>query len=104
MELFDYAFFARFDDNLHALASRIALQEPWGYSDPEKELREGNNAARFSYPILRTYLEHTFRKVKAENKIATTPDGQFSCFNTGLVSPNLEEVYAMFEKNRVSMS
>lgn len=101
MELFDYAYFSRFEDNLYALATRIALNEPWGYSDPVKELREGNNAARFDYPILRTYLEHTFRKIKAEGKIVTTPDGNFSCFNTGLVTPNLEEIYALFERNRI---
>lgn len=101
MELFDFAYFPRFEENLHVLATRIALSEPWGYTNPEKELAEGNNAAGFNYPILRTYLEHTFRKIRSENKIVHTDDGQFACLNTGLVTPNLEDVFALFERNRV---
>lgn len=100
MNLFDFAFFPKFEDNLNVLATRIALNEPWGYTNPAKELAEGNTAAGFNYPILRTYLEHTFRKVKSEDKIVYTEDGQYACFNTGLVTPNLEEVYALFEKNK----
>jgi len=30
----------------------------------------------------------------------STEDGQFSCFNTGLVTPNQEQIYASFEANR----
>ena len=41
MNLFDYAYFAKFEDNLHVLANRIALSEPWGYTYPEKEYAEG---------------------------------------------------------------
>jgi len=102
MELFAFAHFQNFDSNLKVLAARIALNETWGYSDPQKEISEGNNAANFEMPILRNYLEHTFRKVKSENKLVFTEDGNYSCFNTGLVTPNLEDIYAFFEKNRLS--
>lgn len=74
MDLFQFAFFYKFDEKLSFLADFIALKEPWGYSNPSKELAEGNNAASYHLPILRNYLEHTFRKVKAENKILYTPD------------------------------
>lgn len=100
MELFTFANFPKFEDNLSFLANRIALKEPWEYSNPSKELTEGNQAARFTFPILRNYLEHTFKKIKSEDKIAYTDDLQYACFNTGLVTPNLEEIFAFFEKNK----
>lgn len=100
MDLFNFAQFLKFEDALDFLANRLSLNELWTYSDPAKELAEGNNAASFPLPILRNYLEHTFRKVKSENKIAYTDDKNFCCFNTGLVTPNLEEIFALFELNK----
>ncbi len=100
MELFSFAHFLKYDESLNFLSAKLALNEPWAYSNPAKELSEGNNAARFPLPILRNYLEHTFKKIKSENKIIYTEDTQFACFNTGLVTPNLEGIYALFELNR----
>lgn len=60
----------------------------------------GNSSARFPFPILRNYLEYTFRKLVADDSIAYTDDRKFCCFNTGLVTPNLEDIYAYFEENR----
>ncbi len=100
MELFKFAQFLKFEENLIFLSQRLALHETWDYSDPAKELSEGNNAANFPFPILRNYLEHTYRKIRAEDKIIYTDDQNFSCFNTGLVTPNLEEIFALFEKNK----
>ncbi|WP_295651926.1 DUF3825 domain-containing protein [uncultured Mucilaginibacter sp.] len=102
MELFTFGQFLKYEDSLTFLAKRLALNELWEYSNPQKELSEGNNAASFPLPILRNYLEHTFRKIKSENKIAYTSDNIFACFNTGLVTPNLEEIFALFEKNKFS--
>jgi Domain of unknown function (DUF3825) len=100
MDLFNFAQFLKFEDYLDFLANRLALKEVWTYSDPAKELAEGNNAASFPFPILRNYLEHTFRKVKSENKINYTDDKNFCCFNTGLVTTNLEEIFCLFELNK----
>jgi len=100
MQLFTFAQFLRFEENLSHLATKLTLQETWTYSDPAKEKSEGNNAATFKYPILRNYLEHTFRKVSAEGKITYTDDENSACFNTGLVTPNLEEIFGLFEKNK----
>lgn len=102
MELFTFAQFLKFDDSLSFLANKLALRESWDYSDAAKELSEGNNAATYSMPILRNYLEHTFRKIKAENKIVYTDDKNYACFNTGLVTPNLEDIFAFFELNKFS--
>lgn len=101
MELLEFAQFLKFEDNLTHLATRLTLSEVWTYSDPAKEKAEGNNAATFKFPILRNYLEHTFRKVRAEDKIIyTETDKNHACFNTGLVTPNLEEIFGLFEKNK----
>jgi hypothetical protein len=99
-QLFTYAHFVNVDGSLDFLANKLALNENWSYSDPQKELNEGNNAASFPLPILRNYLDHTFRRLRSENKIGVTDDGNFSCFNTGLVTGNLEEIFALFEINK----
>jgi len=99
MELFDFGLFLNLDKNLHILATRIALNEPWDYTNPEKEYQEGNNAATNYLPILRNYLVHTFKKISSENKVIFTEDKNFACFNTGLVTQNLEEIFALFGKN-----
>ena len=40
------------------------------------------------------------RRVAQEGKIVLSEDGQFSCLNTGLVTPHQEALYASFEANR----
>lgn len=100
MELTSFSAFKNFDQNIDFLATRLAAPEEWDYSDCEKEFNEGNLAAEYHLPILRNYIEHTFRKIQAEGKICYTDDKSHSCFNTGLVTPNLEEIYMVFEKNR----
>lgn len=46
-------------------------------------------------------MEHTFRKISSEAKLAYAQNKKYACFNTGLVTENLEEIYAFFEENRV---
>lgn len=89
-QLFQFAYIPRYDDAISALAS-IADPEDWDFSDAEVKKNV----------ILRNYLEHTFRKVKEENKIAYSSDNKYACFNTGLVTKNLEEIFAFFEANRI---
>jgi Domain of unknown function (DUF3825) len=100
MEIFSYALFPKFEDNLNFLATALTIHEVWSYSDPVKELREGNTSARFQFPVLRNYLEHTYRKLKSEDKIVYSDDKHYSVFNTGLVTPHYEEIFAFFEENR----
>ena len=63
--------------------------EPWDFSD----------ATQAKYSILKSYIEHTFRKIKSENKISFSSDNNFACFNTGLVTANLESIFALAERN-----
>jgi len=56
----------------------------------------------WAYPVLFQYLKYTFKKIVEESKIAYASDenGEFACFNTGLVTPLQEEVFVYFVKNR----
>lgn len=49
---------------------------------------------------MKSYLEHIFRKLKAENKVAYTSNNSHACFNTGLVTKNLEPIFTFFEEYR----
>lgn len=89
MELFQFAFFLKYEESISNLADCIADPEEWDFSDaPVKR-----------YSILKNYLEHIYRKLKSEGKIAFTQDNGFACFNTGLVTRNLEEIFALFQKS-----
>ncbi|HPW65770.1 MAG TPA: DUF3825 domain-containing protein [Salinivirgaceae bacterium] len=86
--LFDFAYFPSFTASIEYLAEMLADKEEWDFSDAKEK----------KYKILENYLEHTYRKLRQENKIFYTEDQKFACFNTGLVTGNWEEIYALFEK------
>ena len=89
-DLFNFAYIPSMDEQLGSL-SGFAEPEDWGYQ---------NTPTEHPYPILFNYIRYTYRRVAEEQKIAITEDGQFSCFNTGLVTANEESLYAAFETNR----
>ncbi len=75
MELFKFAFIPKYDDAITYLVERLSdKDDQWEFSD-----KTGGK-----YPIMRNYLEHYFRRIKSEGKIAFTADNRFACFNTGL--------------------
>ena len=85
--LFQFAYFPQYDTAIEFMAKKLSDPEPWEFSD----------ALENKYSILKNYLEHIFRKLKQEGKVAHTQDNRYACFNTGLVTKNLEEIYAFFE-------
>jgi len=87
-ELFKFALFPNYDSAISFLADNLADKEAWDFSDSATK----NNS------ILKNYLEFTFRKLQQEKKIAFTNDNKFACFNTGLVTENLEDIFAFFEE------
>lgn len=89
-QLFSFAFFLKYEDAITYLAENLADKEEWDFSDVSEK----------KYSILKNYLEHIFRKVQSEGKIAFTASNKYSCFNTGLVTKNLEPIYAFFEENK----
>jgi hypothetical protein len=82
-ELFDFAFIPVIKDRLEELAE-MAETEDWEYQHVESE-----------YPksILYNYLRFSYRRVAEEGKIALSEDGQYACFNTGLVTPHQEPIF-----------
>lgn len=89
-QLLAFAYIPKYEDAFQALAN-MADPEDWDFSDARKK----------SNVILKNYIEHTFRKVKSEGKISYAKDNSYACFNTGLVTKNLEEIYALFAKNSI---
>lgn len=84
--LFEFAWFPSYDSKIENLAS-LAQPENWGY-------RHATNTR--PYPVLSSYLHYTFGRIQEQNKIAITPTKSKACFNTGLVTPNQEEIFAAF--------
>ena len=79
----------------HTLKSlkELAMKEKWEYNKAEN---------KYPLPILHNYLMHTFIRVQEQDKIAEKEN--FSCFNTGLVTENQEEIFMFFRKNKVKNS
>ena len=74
-------------EELYSLKARLLKGERWS-------LREGGS----DLSILRNYLAYTFVRLWRENKILYSDDG-IAAFNTGLVDPTYEYIYAMFLRN-----
>src|ERR1700722_8159362 len=87
-ELLTFAVFPTYEDSIKHLAEKLADKEDWDFSDSKRK----------AYPILKTYLEFTFRKLVQEKKVIYTSTNDNACFNTGLVTDNLEDIFAFFEK------
>lgn len=87
-ELFKFAYFPNYEGSINFLAENLADRENWDFSDSQTK----------SYPILKNYLEFTFRRLAQEKKIIYSSDNKLACFNTGLVTENLEDIFAYFEQ------
>jgi hypothetical protein len=87
-ELFKFALIPNYENTISFLADTLADREDWDFTD----------SATKTNAILKNYLEFTFRKLLQEKKIVFTSNNQFACFNTGLVTENLEDIYAYFEE------
>lgn len=74
-----------------------ALKQLAELAEPE-EWTGGESVAR-PLPILDSYVRYTHRRLVMEDKIAVTADGNCAAFNTGLLTPHGEEVFAFFRLN-----
>jgi cold shock CspA family protein len=84
---------------LEQLAAK-AEEEPWTY---------GFTPNPCSKPILRSYLIYTFARLAAESEALADPDKKvqfggaggrrYACFNTGLVTEDQEQIFALFVEN-----
>jgi hypothetical protein len=85
--LFQFAFFPNYEESIRFLAESLTDKEEWDFSDSQEK----------KYSILKNYLDHTFLRLQQEKKIVYTINNKFACFNTGLVTTNMEDIFAFFE-------
>jgi hypothetical protein len=90
-DLFEFAFIHNLDGRLDDMA-QLAEAENWDY---------GRTVSDTSKPILRNYLRYTYTRLAEESKIFLSDNGEASCFNTGLVTPGQEAIFALFSRNQV---
>jgi len=90
IDLFKFAFFPNYNGAIKYLAENLADKEEWDFSD----------TTSIKNTILKNYLEYTFKRLLLENKIVFTKDNKHASFNTGLITNNLEEIFAFFEEYR----
>lgn len=69
--------------------SQLAQDECWNYYDNEPK----------DFNLLKKYLLYTYDRVKQEGKIKITKNEEYMCFNTGLLTNNESDIYALFDKN-----
>ena len=89
--LFDLIFIPHIDDRLEELAG-LAEKEEWSYHRTHSDHLK---------PILYNYIHYTYKRLAEEGKIAVSDDAQFIAFNTGLVTPNQEPLYALSNHNHL---
>ncbi len=89
-DLLDFAYVPEIHERLSELA-KIAEEEEWSYQHTTSE---------HPRPVLFNYIKYTYRRIAEEHKIGLSIDGQFACWNSGLVTPNQEPLFASFETNR----
>lgn len=83
-----FAFLGTWSSFLEGLAQK-ALPEPWDFG-------EGSHKR---YHILQKYIQYTFYRLQLEDKVCIAEDKSFAAFNTGLVTPHYDDLYACFEPN-----
>lgn len=87
--IFDFAFCGTYEgySKMINYLSSIADQEKWTYGEEE------NN-------ILKKYINGTFKRCYVQNKIIYSNDKSSACFNTGLLTPNCNDIICLFSKNK----
>jgi hypothetical protein len=88
--LFDLIFFPAMDEKLDELA-RLAEDEEWEYQ---------NSNDSHHKPILFNYLQCTYQRLREEDKLVISDEGQAIIFNTGLVTGNQEPLFCYATTNR----
>ena len=72
--------------------SDFALDEKWGFE------RDGEPK---EYSILKSYLTYTFYRLQSEGKVLEDEEKGIAAFNTGLVDPTYEAIYACFSPSNM---
>jgi len=89
--LFDFAFISDINARLQTLAE-MAEPEDWEYKETP--------SARTN-PILFNYFTKTYSRLSEEEKIEVSDNAEHTAFDTGLVTPNQERIFAFFGRNQI---
>ena len=81
----NFAYLGSWNTFLSDLAA-MAMPEHWDFDGTT------NN-----YAVLCQYIKYTFFRLTKENKICISDDGTFAAFNTGLLTPRYEDIFACFQ-------
>lgn len=90
-QLFDFAYIQNSQQMLDNL-SVLAEPENWDYQ---------NTTTAQHKPVLLNFLKHTYRRLVEEGKVARSDSDDLATFNTGLVTPSQEPIYALFDRNTI---
>lgn len=74
------------------ILSKMAQPEKWTY----KKVQEID-----PFRILRNYIQFTYNRVDEEGKFLYSPDENYRCMNTGLLTVYNQEIVAIFSKNTI---
>jgi hypothetical protein len=83
-------------ESSYAKLARMAKPEDWDFQRSQFK-RTGQ-----TYPILASYLNHTFLRLQDLDRIAYSSDESRACFNTGLQTPNEKDIFATFFRNKLA--
>lgn len=90
-EFVQFAVIGSWERMLGTLAT-MAAPEHWNFTG------EGVGGPS-RYGILREYLTVTFHRAVAQDRVVTAANGSLAAFDTGLLTPFAEDVYAVFSPN-----
>lgn len=85
MRIFEFALVMNWESMLEDLA-KMAEPERWDYINVPSDKK---------LPVLDSYIRHTFLRVHAQDRISE--QNGLACFNTGLLTPSQEEIFALFD-------
>lgn len=84
-----FAFLGSWQTFLQDLAD-MALEEQWDFTTSDQK----------NHYILKKYIQYTFHRLQLENKVSISMDRRLAAFNTGLVDPFYDYIYACFVPNQ----
>lgn len=74
--------------------AELAKPEKWNFQSDEFR------ADKRQFPILDSYLNHTFRRLLEQDKIVYSFDDTLAAFNTGLQTTSEKDIFALFYRNK----
>lgn len=102
-DLYKFAFLPNWPNCLADLESK-AIKENWKFTAPDTSKKNQDN------PILQNYIEHTFNRLATLynesdedtcNNWINIIDNKKVCINTGLYTPEFNEIFMCFAKNNI---